>query len=212
MPCFVCAEATPRSCGGGCNRELCLGCCYTLTSIGQLMCTDCGVRHKGLPAPPPQTRKRGFDLGFLPADEDYRENHLGSDATAFGSPMGARGRQHSGKDLRSVQSAPGAIAGQGGGWDVPLNQAQAQQQQQAQQQAAWSALTPWQQQQAAGWAGGAATGTGAPIFGNAAACAAPWAAPSPAPLGVGSGGGGGGGGAVGAGGCEDDVDEMDADL
>ena len=213
MPCFVCAGAAPRSCGGGCNRELCLGCAFTLTSVGQLMCADCGVRHKGLPAPPPPTRKRGFDLGFLAADEDYRENENAA-AACSASPVGARGRRHSGKDLRSVQSAPGSMAGAGagcagaGGWDQqeqsPQHQVpkQAQAQVQAQQQAAWSALTPWQQQQAsAGWA---STGTGAPIFG-AAACN-PWAAPSPAPLGPGLSVG------VCAGvGADDDV-EMDADL
>jgi len=95
MPCFVCGSVTPRVCGGGCNRELCLGCCFTVTSIGQLMCADCGPRHRGLPAPNPQTRKRGFDLGFLP-DDDQDEN------IDSGSPLGARGRQCSAKVSRAV--------------------------------------------------------------------------------------------------------------
>jgi hypothetical protein len=95
MPCFACGSATPRICSGGCNRELCLGCCFTVTSIGQLMCADCGPRHRGLPAPRPQTRKRGFDLGFLP-DDDQDEN------IDSGSPLGARGRARSGKDSRAV--------------------------------------------------------------------------------------------------------------
>lgn len=42
-PCPVlCAR---RVCEGGCKRDLCLDCTFTLTSIGQLQCWDCAAVH-----------------------------------------------------------------------------------------------------------------------------------------------------------------------
>ena len=233
MPCFVCGTATPRLCDGGCNRELCVDCCFTVTSVGQLMCSDCGQRHRGLPAPPPQTRKRGFDLGFLP--EEDCEN------IDTGSPMGARGRQHSGKDLRAValrsSSAPGALptpgsgcgggtfgttmggagtaataaaaaAGGGCGW------AASQHKPALPPSASWSALSPWPQQAQGGLAGHTSqqqqhlqhSGSMATAAAQPMFGAAGWVAPSPAPVAF-------AGGSFGGRGADGEEDEMmDADL
>ena len=81
---------------------MCVDCAFTLTSVGQLMCAECARVHRGLPAPPPASRKRRFDLGFLEEDSENVDT---------GSPSGARGRAHSGKDMRAQPLTTAAAAG-----------------------------------------------------------------------------------------------------
>ena len=111
------------------------------------MCAECARVHRGLPAPPPASRKRRFDLGFWVEDSENVDT---------GSPSGARGRAHSGKDMRAqplttaaaggaptfaAAAAPAFAAPGAGTW---------QQHQQPPAVAQWpAALAAWPQQPAA---------------------------------------------------------------